>query len=327
MEKVKKMLPKFCGFLFFGMMGTFVSAQKISYQVNSQTGALQTLSIANDPQKMNWLVATDGSQYRWVKENYGWGLGYATQVKGNRKEKVSWEVPVEIKQEGNEVVYMAGDIRICVKRKMVGDELVEEYTFRNQGEDEVVLVDIGVYTPFNDNYPGSRTCINARTNTHIWEGENAAYINALRMGGYAPHLGLVLTKGAVKSYEIWERGRDKGNSHTRGIITLNLPDLQLMPGKEYSISWCLFAHKGIDDFRQKLLEKGSVFVSCNKYVFEKGEKAFIELAAENSIQKCVLKKQDIHIPMKKRGNLWIAEVKMDQLGENRFDMGRGNKRT
>ena len=46
MEKVKKMLPKFCGFLFFGMMGTFVSAQKISYQVNSQTGALQTLSIA-----------------------------------------------------------------------------------------------------------------------------------------------------------------------------------------------------------------------------------------------------------------------------------------
>ena len=56
MEKVKKMLPKFCGFLFFGMMGTFVSAQKISYQVNSQTGALQTLSIANDPQKMNWLA-------------------------------------------------------------------------------------------------------------------------------------------------------------------------------------------------------------------------------------------------------------------------------
>lgn len=99
MEKVKKMLPKFCGFLFFGTMCTFVSAQKINYQVNPQTGALQTLSIANDPQKMNWLVVTDGSQYRWVKENYGWGLGYATQVKGNRKEKVSWEIPAEMKQE------------------------------------------------------------------------------------------------------------------------------------------------------------------------------------------------------------------------------------
>lgn len=49
MEKVKKMLPKFCGFLFFGMMGTFVSAQKISYQVNSQTGALHE-RICGTPQ-------------------------------------------------------------------------------------------------------------------------------------------------------------------------------------------------------------------------------------------------------------------------------------
>ena len=226
MEKVKKRLSKFCGVFLFGTMCTYVSAQKINYQVNPQTGALQTLSIANDLQKMNWLVATDGSQYRWVKENYGWGLGYATQVKGNRKEKISWEVPVEMKQEGNEVVYRAGDIRICVKRSVMGDDLIEEYIFRNQGEDEVSLVDIGIYTPFNDNYPGSRTCINARANTHIWEGENAAYINALRMGGYAPHLGLMLMEGAVKSYEIWERGRDKGNSHTRGVISLNLPDLK-----------------------------------------------------------------------------------------------------
>lgn len=38
-----------------------------------------------------------------------------------------------------------------------------------------------------------------------------------------------------------------------------------------------------------------------------------------------IKNQDIHIPMKKRGNLWIAEVKMDQLGENRFDIFMGRK--
>ena len=82
MEKVKKMLPKFCGFLFFGMMGTFVSAQKISYQVNSQTGALQTLSIANDPQKMNWLVATDGGQGElWM----GIGICNPSKRKSERK--------------------------------------------------------------------------------------------------------------------------------------------------------------------------------------------------------------------------------------------------
>lgn len=323
MEKVKKILPKICGFLIFGIMCTSISAQKINYQVNPQTGALQTLRIANDPQKMNWLVTTDGSQYQWIKESYGWGLGYVTQVKGNQKEKMSWGVPAEVKQKENEVVYIAGDIRIHVKRSMADDDLIEEYTFRNQGDDEVSLTDIGIYTPFNDNYPDSHTCINTRTNVHIWEGENAAYINALRMGGDAPHLGLVLMKGAIKSYEIWERGKDKGSSHTRGIISLNLPDIQLTSGKEYTISWCLFSHKNTADFRKKLLKKGSVFVSCNKYVFEKGEKACVELVGGSTVQKCTLRKQDIHIPMQKRGNLWVAEVKMEQLGENRFDISYG----
>ncbi len=50
------------------------------------------------------------------------------------------------------------------------------------------------------------------------------------MGGYAPHLGLVLTKGEIKSYEIWERDRNKGNSHTRGIISLNLAGYEIDAG-------------------------------------------------------------------------------------------------
>ena len=49
MEKLKKMLPKFCGFLFFGTMCTFVSAQKINYQVNPQTGALQNIKYCERP--------------------------------------------------------------------------------------------------------------------------------------------------------------------------------------------------------------------------------------------------------------------------------------
>lgn len=264
-KKVKRKLLKLCSLGLLGItVCTPVIAQQINYQANPRTGALQALTIAGDPQGMNWLVATDGSQYSWIKENYGWGLGYFTQIKGNRQDEVHWNVPVEIRQGGKEIIYFAGDIRILVKRYMRDEDLVEEYIFRNLGNEHISLADIGIYTPFNDNYPNSQTCINARTNTHIWEGDNAAYVNALRMGGYAPHLGLVVTKGAVKSYEIWERGNDKANSHTRGIIALNLPDIQLEPGKEYSISWRLFSHKGIDDFQQKVLEKGSVEL---QYVF------------------------------------------------------------
>ena len=102
---------------------------------------------------------------------------------------------------------------------MKGEDLIEEYTFRNDGTEEILLSDIGIYTPFNDNYPGAQACINMRANAHIWEGDNAAYVNATRMGGYAPHLGLVLREGEIKSYEISERDRNKGNSHTRGIIS------------------------------------------------------------------------------------------------------------
>ncbi|GLL54007.1 MULTISPECIES: DUF5695 domain-containing protein [Bacteroides] len=328
-KKVKRKLLKLCSLGLLGItVCTPVIAQQINYQANPRTGALQALTIAGDPQGMNWLVATDGSQYSWIKENYGWGLGYFTQIKGNRQDEVHWNVPVEIRQGGKEIIYFAGDIRILVKRYMRDEDLVEEYIFRNLGNEHISLADIGIYTPFNDNYPNSQTCINARTNTHIWEGDNAAYVNALRMGGYAPHLGLVVTKGAVKSYEIWERGNDKANSHTRGIIALNLPDIQLEPGKEYSISWRLFSHKGIDDFQQKVLEKGSVFVSCNKYVFEKGETARIELAGASGVQKCIVKKNSSITPMYKEGDKWIAEIVMDQLGEVHLDISYGtNKQT
>ena len=64
-----------------------------------------------------------------------------------------------------------------------------------------------------------------------------------------------MREGEIKSYEISERDRNKGNSHTRGIISLNLPDMKLMPGDEQVFSWYIFSHKGGDDFRQKLLEE------------------------------------------------------------------------
>ena len=132
-KKVKRKLLKFCGLWLLGSaMYTPIMAQQINYQVNPHTGALQTLTIADDPQGMNWLVATDGSQYPWLKDNYGWGLGYFTQTKGARQDKVHWNAPAEMKQGGKEIVYFTGDIRILVKRYMREEDLVEEYIFQNR---------------------------------------------------------------------------------------------------------------------------------------------------------------------------------------------------
>lgn len=254
-----------CIFLFIPVIQS--KEKPLELQINPYTGAISGLKIPGDKQNMEWLVKTDGSQYAWIKEDYGWGLGYFTVDRDRKSLKREWSAPTEISRDGMNVVYREADIRIQIKRRFSEKDLIEQYTFTNEGKEEAFLHDIGIYTPFNDNYPNAKQCINERTHAHIWEGENAAYVNALRMGAFGPHLGMVLTKGSVKSYEIWERGRKKANSQTRGIIALNPINLVLKPGESYSLQWNLFVHNGNEDFRRQLLERGSVIASCPKYIY------------------------------------------------------------
>lgn len=300
----------------------------VEMRINPSTGAISELTLKGDNRSMNWVVKTDGTQYPWVKDDYGWGLGYFTVVKGRETVKREWRIPVEISPDGMKVLYREGDIRILVKREIKQGDLVEEYSFTNEGEEPVSLYDVAVYTPFNDNYPDAQQCINSRAHTHIWKGGSAAYVNVIRMGDFTPHLGLVVTNGAIRNHEIWERGRKKANSQTRGIIALDLPDLLLKPGESYSLEWHVFTHNGNDDFRRKLLEKGSVLVSCNKYVFEKGEKARVECRSLEPLKACTAKMNGVLVTVKQEGNLCFVEVPMEQAGEVRFDFYyNGNKQT
>ena len=308
----------------------FSSAENlpVELKVNPSTGAISELKIKGDERDMNWLVKVDGTQYAWVKENYGWGLGYFTITKGRESIKREWKTPVNISADGMNVMYRENDICVQVRRKLVQGDLIEGYTFTNKGTEPVSLYDIGIYTPFNDNYPDAQQCINSRAHTHIWKGGSAAYVNAIRMGAFTPHLGLVVTDGAIRNYEIWERGRKKANSQTRGIIALDLPDLLLKSGESYSLEWHVFAHNGNDDFRHKLLEKGSVLVSCNKYVFEKGETARVECRSLEPLEACTAKMNGVPVPVKQEGNLCFVEVPIEQAGEVRFDFYyNGNKQT
>ena len=317
---------------FFCLLGTsvflFAENHSVKVKTNASTGALSELRIQGDEHDMNWLVKADGSQYSWIGENYGWGLGYFTVVKNRESIKKEWMLPAQKSADGMEMVYREGEVAIGVKRPFVQNDLVERYTFTNEGDEPVSLYDIGIYVPFNDNYPGAEQCIDTRANTHIWEGGNAAYVNAVRMGGFAPHLGLVITEGAIKSYEVWERGRKKANSQSRGILALNLPDMRLNSGESYSLEWHLFAHIGNEDFRNKLLERGSVLLSCNKYVFEKGETARAELCSAHPLKECMAKLNGVSIPVKVEGNKYVVEATVEQAGEARFDFYYdGNKRT
>ena len=273
---------------------------------------------------MDWLLRTDGTQYPWVKENVAWGLGYFTLTRGHESVKKEWSKPVEINHEGTEVVYREGCVSIRVSRIFTDEGLTEIYTLSNEGKEPISLYDIGIYTPFNDNYPGAEECIRARTNVQVWNGESAAYVNALRMGGFAPHLGLVLTDGAIKSYEIWERGAQKGNSQYRGVLALNFPDLYLKSGDSYAVAWNLFPHNGNEDFKQNLLKQGSTLVSSDKYVYQKGETARVVMQAALPLENCTARLNGVPVPVSRMNGRYVVETQLMQPGEVRVDFFYGN---
>ena len=224
-----------------------LSAQRVNYADNS-------ITIEGD--SMSWLLKTDGTQYEWVTDSYSWGKTY---------------------------YHADGDIVVKVERKQVGDDLVENYTFTNVSNKTVQLKDIGIYTPFNDNYPDAKTCMTSRCNVHVWAGGKAAYVCALRMNGEGPHLGLMVTEGEITDYDIWERDMKKGMSNFRGVLALCPPDMTIKAGKSYRLSWRIFTHNG-NDFDKQLLKRGGTVVRSDKYVYALGETASIDFITEKGVK-------------------------------------------
>lgn len=95
---------------------------------------LTILCIVVQAQSVNlndWTIKTDGSQYEWVTDKYQWGKTYFT---------------------ANGIVN-SEEIRVNRMKRQDGDDLTETYTFTNISKHKVMLKNIGIYTPFNDNYP------------------------------------------------------------------------------------------------------------------------------------------------------------------------------
>ncbi len=304
---------------FLLMMGNVCVAQ-VEMRTNPETGAISQLTVGTDEKSMQWLTATDGSQYKWITDKFGWGLGYTTLTCGHISEKLSWQKPESMESDGSEVVYRIKDVSLNVSRKLAEDGAVtERYVFRNDGQQTVSLSETGIYTPFNDNYPDARQCVNGRCNTHVWAGGSGAYVNALRMGGFAPHLGLAVTEGAVVHYDIWERGRDKENSQTRGMFAMKLPEITLRPGEDYTLEWRIFSHDGNEDFKRKMLEMGSVLVESDKYVYSKGEKARVVLHSGKVLKKCEARLNGVAVDVERKGTDYVVTLSELQEGEARVE--------
>lgn len=242
---------------------------------------------------MSWTLATDGSQYPWVTNQYQWGKTYYESD---------------------------GEITVNTERRQDGDDIVETYSFTNTSKRKVTLKNIGIYTPFNDNYPDAKTCMTGRCNVHINANGRGAWVNAVRMSGIGPHLGLMVTEGEICDYDVWERGQKKGMSNFRGVFALCPPDITLKPGKSYRLTWRIFVHQG-SDFDEHILRRGGTVVRSEKYVYAVGETAnveFITAKSTKTISRKITATGDIDIEYKGSHALLLGISNEKNLIEKRI---------
>lgn len=216
------------------------------------------------------------------------------------------------------------EIKVKVESRRTGDIVEEKYTFINISDRDVFtsLTDIGIYTPFNDDYVDAQTCLKHRCHTHIWCGQNVSYIIAMRMGGEAPNLGLVLTKGSLSGYSV-ERDLTK-MSNDRGDFILHPTPFSLAPGESYSVEWTLFPFSSKEDFFKQANKYCGHFVriEADRYVIFKGESINVVITPEFVYNRDSVRifENDVQIQPEYAGDGIIIKKQADTVGELRYDI-------
>ena len=208
-----------------------------------RVGNMKEIVFSKDPKQMNWL-----------REDFPYA-----------EVKCPPEFSVEVQNEKD------GDV---LTTKVVITYNGAHPYFTNAGS-------IAISFPLQDRYADSVTCRDYRCHAHIFCGENTSYIMALRMGGAAPHLGMVLTKGSLSAYSM-ERDL-KLQSNDRGCFWLHPSSQEFAPGDTMTLEWKVFPHQGREEFREKLKAVSQVIlVDAEQYVIYPGEtsKVTIEPAFE-----------------------------------------------
>jgi hypothetical protein len=170
--------------------------------------------------------------------------------------------------------------------------LRETYVFKNATDIDMITCqgEIGIYTPFNDDYTSSEICVKTRCHTHIFTGEDVAYVMALRMGGMPPHLGLTVLKGSIVNYSV-ERDLSK-RSNDRGDFILHPEHMCLKPNETYTVVLRLFWHEGKEDFYNKIKEINPRFIAVNADNFTVFENESVSFSVTPNFE---FSKEDVNI--------------------------------
>lgn len=258
-------------------------------------GKLVFLGSKGDPSEMNW-------------------------VEGNRK----WGT-----------VNCPDTLKVQMKRSLLENgRLRERYQFTNITEFPVFIkeTDIGIYTTFHDNYEAAEECLERRCHTHIFCGKEASYVQALRMGGRPPHLGLQLLKGGIDGYSV-ERNEEM-RSDDRGDFILHPSFSMMEAGETVEIVWELFWFEDQEDFEKKLLEKEDfLFIHAANFTFLPGEEMAFEVDTHSGVREadicieCRGQKVPFRLQKSEKGTTVKVSGSGQEEGEYRFHICIGEKKT
>lgn len=224
------------------------------------------------------------------------------------------------------------EVRITREYTYEGN-LRETYVFKNITEFPVFIkkTDIGIYTTFNDNYQEAEKCLDYKCHTHIFCGDNAAYIMALRMSGKGSHLGLKLVQGNIHTYSI-ERDKTQ-RSDDRGDFILHPAIEKINPGEIIMIQWELFWFDSKDAFYNELLATPYFpVVLMNQSTYFIGEEIFfrVGIRAEDEITAYVsLDDKTVPFKLYKEQNItWlVVSYLAEREGEYRFEFEAAGKKS
>ena len=300
-----------------------------SIYFNHNGGNIEALTNPKDEHKMNWFAKD------WCIE-YGNGVGSGLLkynnastaeplYTGNKSRSV---MPLKSFDEGVSdctAIYENSDLRVTVYRFFSDSgSYCERYTVKNLRDTDFFLEhgDLDIIMPFNDVYTYADDCMINRCNTHIWCGGNTAYVNALRMGSSEINLGMVLTKGAIKSYSV-----ESPKTNYRGIFILNFDHMELLPNEEYVLEWEFFWHKGSSDFYRKAYAYPS-FINIEASHFTVFEDEQIEFAVKTqNTDEIKILYDGNSVDYKKCKNGCRVTFSPRKTGEHRFDIYVGALKT
>lgn len=315
------------------MKTLILSNRTIEIGIDPVTGGLLRIAHPHDPHAMNWAGAPGEMQGFMLSQ--AWGLGYVG-LGHPQCGRTHWDRAARVTAAPHActAVYELDGLTITAVRRLApGGRLSERYTFTSRlHRDQSIGGDMasGIFLPWADSYPDAGTCLVRRCNTHLWCSGNGSYICGLRMGGDPPHLGLVLTEGALAGYSVTGRSRTLGSNH-RGTFILHPARRLLKPGDRFSLGWTLFWHRGWEDFfEQADAMPGFLRIEASAYTVVQGRRVRVQLISRTPTRNVSVTLHDGggHArPLPLRGKPAVATFTPDAPGELKVAVTRGEWNT